>query len=63
MGCMSFLTFLFHLLIVYDITFRSLCQLGLFFFFSTTVDKMSVEVKVKRVLREIKVVFHFSLYG
>lgn len=33
------------------------------FFISTTVDKMSVEVKVERVLREIKVVFHFSLYG
>lgn len=34
-----------------------------FFFISTTVDKMSVQVKVKRVLREIKVVFHFSLHG
>lgn len=34
-----------------------------FYFISTTVDKMSVEVKVERVLREIKVVFYFSLYG
>lgn len=34
-----------------------------FFFISTTVDKMSVEVKVGRVYREIKVVFHFSVYG
>lgn len=62
MGCMSLLTFLFHLWLVYDITFRSLYQFRVFFI-STTVDKMSVGVKVERVLREINVVFHFSLYG
>lgn len=62
MGCMSFLTFLFCLWITYDITYRSLYQFGVFFI-STTVDKMSVEVKVGRVHREIKVVFHFSVYG
>lgn len=62
MGCMSFLTFLFRLLITYDITYRSLYQFGVFFI-STTVGKMSVEVKVGRVYREIKVVFHFSVYG
>lgn len=45
------LTFLFHLLIVYDNTFRSLYN---FFFFlvSITVGKMSVEVKVESVHRE-----------
>lgn len=51
MSCMSFLTFLFRLLIVYDNTFRSLYH---FFFVSITVDKMSGEVKVVSVLREVK---------
>ena len=58
MGCMSFLTFLFCLLIVYDNIFRSLYH---FVFVSITVDKMSVEVKVESVLREIKVLFHRQL--
>lgn len=56
------LTFLFRLLIVSDNTFRSLYN---FFFFlvSITLDKMSVEVKVESVLREIKVLFHYPLYS